>query len=139
VSCEIKGRDLVNGLPRSVRINSADLREGHQRSRARNRRNREDDSGTIAAGAVRRHHGARHCAGGGGALLRGFDQLLAHEAGIPFTSPPIPLTCVALGTGETVEAWDTWSSTNQAILRLALGSLCSWFSLSCTLQLRTQI
>jgi rod shape-determining protein MreB len=27
VSCEVKGRDLVNGLPRSVRINSADLRE----------------------------------------------------------------------------------------------------------------
>jgi rod shape-determining protein MreB len=27
VSAEIKGRDLVNGLPRSVRINSADLRE----------------------------------------------------------------------------------------------------------------
>ncbi len=53
---------------------------------------------------------------GGGALLRGLDQLLAHEAGIPVHIAADPLTCVVLGTGETVEAWDSWvGSTRKAI------------------------
>ena len=52
---------------------------------------------------------------GGGALLRGLDQLMAHEASIPVHIAPDPLTCVVLGTGETVEAWDTWGQTNSSI------------------------
>jgi rod shape-determining protein MreB len=115
VSCEIRGRDLVNGLPRSVRINSVDLREAIKDpiweivdtvKTTLEQSPPELSSDIMERGIV---------LAGGGALLRGLDQLLAHEAGIPVHIADDPLTCVALGTGETVEAWDTWSSTNQAI------------------------
>jgi rod shape-determining protein MreB len=52
---------------------------------------------------------------GGGAMLRGLDALLHKETHIPVHIADDPLTCVALGTGEAVEAWDTWSRTNNAI------------------------
>jgi rod shape-determining protein MreB len=115
VSCEIKGRDLVNGLPRSVRINSGDLREAiHEPIREiveTVKTTLEQSPPELSADIMERGI----VLAGGGALLRGLDQLLAHEAGIPVHIAADPLTCVALGTGETVEAWDTWSSTNQAI------------------------
>jgi rod shape-determining protein MreB len=56
---------------------------------------------------------------GGGALLRGLDQLLSHETCIPVHIAEDPLSCVALGTGETVEAWDTWTRSNQSIYGLS--------------------
>jgi rod shape-determining protein MreB len=115
VSCEIKGRDLVNGLPRSVRINSGDLREAIQEPIREIvetvKTTLEQSPPELSADIMERGI----VLAGGGALLRGLDQLLAHEAGIPVHIAADPLTCVALGTGETVEAWDTWSSTNQAI------------------------
>jgi rod shape-determining protein MreB len=115
VSCEVKGRDLVNGLPRSVRINSADLREAIKDPVLEIvetvKTTLEQSPPELSADIMERGI----VLAGGGALLRGLDQLLAHEAGIPVHIAADPLTCVALGTGETVEAWDTWSSTNQAI------------------------
>lgn len=115
LSCEIKGRDLVNGLPRSVRINSADLREAI----------REPVQSIVEVVKVTLEQSPPELAAdimergivlaGGGALLRGLDQLLSHETCIPVHVADDPLTCVALGTGETVESWDTWSQSNSAI------------------------
>jgi len=115
ISCEIKGRDLVNGLPRSVRLNSAELREAIKEpvheivETVKNCL--EQSPPELAADIMERGI----VLAGGGALLRGLDQLLSHESGIEVHIAEDPLTCVALGTGETVEAWDTWSRTNQAI------------------------
>ncbi|MBV9469251.1 MAG: rod shape-determining protein [Abitibacteriaceae bacterium] len=115
ISYEIKGRDLVNGLPRSVRINSADIREAIKEPVAEIvetvKTTLEQSPPELAADIMERGI----VLAGGGALLRGLDQLLAHETGIPIHIAEDPLTCVALGTGETVEGWDTWSQTNQSI------------------------
>lgn len=115
LSCEIRGRDLVNGLPRSVRINSADLREAI----------REPVQAIVEVVKVTLEQSPPELSAdimergivlaGGGALLRGLDQLLAHETCIPVHVADDPLTCVVLGTGETVESWDTWSQSNSAI------------------------
>jgi len=115
ISCEIKGRDLVSGLPRSVRINSVDLREAInepvQQIVDTVRTTLEQSPPELSADIMERGI----VLAGGGALLRGLDQLLAHESGIPVHIAEDPLSCVALGTGVTVEAWDTWSRSNQAI------------------------
>ena len=115
ISCEIKGRDLVSGLPRSVRINSVDLREAISEPVLQIvetvRTTLEQSPPELSADIMERGI----VLAGGGALLRGLDQLLAHESGIPVHIAEDPLSCVALGTGETVEAWDTWSRSNQAI------------------------
>ena len=115
VDYEIRGRDLLNGLPRSVRIGSAELREAI-REPVREiietvKTTLEQSPPELSADIMERGI----VLAGGGALLRGLDQLLAYETQIPVHIAADPLTCVALGTGETVEAWDTWTSTNQAI------------------------
>ncbi|HVF11040.1 MAG TPA: rod shape-determining protein [Abditibacteriaceae bacterium] len=115
IACEIKGRDLVTGLPRSVRIHSVDLREAInepiQQIVETVKTTLEQSPPELSADIMERGI----VLAGGGALLRGLDQLLAHESGIAVHIAEDPLSCVALGTGETVEAWDTWSRTNQAI------------------------
>ncbi len=118
ISCEIKGRDLISGLPRSVRINSAEIREAIKEPVAEIveavKTTLEQSPPELSADVMERGI----VLAGGGALLRGLDQLLAHETCIPVHIADDPLTCVALGTGETVESWDTWTQSNQAIYGL---------------------
>jgi rod shape-determining protein MreB len=118
ISCEIKGRDLISGLPRSVRINSAELREAIKEPVSEIveavKTTLEQSPPELSADVMERGI----VLAGGGALLRGLDQLLAHETCIPVHIAEDPLTCVALGTGETVEAWDTWTQSNQSIYGL---------------------
>jgi rod shape-determining protein MreB and related proteins len=115
VNYEIKGRDLVNGLPKSILINSGEIREAIKEPVMEIvetvKTTLEQSPPELSADVMERGI----VLAGGGALLRGLDQLLAHETSMDVHVAADPLTCVALGTGETVEAWDTWSSTNQAI------------------------
>ncbi len=115
IEAEIKGRDLVNGLPRSVIINSAELREAIKEPVweivETVKATLEQAPPELSADVMERGIWLA----GGGALLRGLDELLAHETQIPIHIADDPLTCVAIGTGQTVEAWDTWSRTNQAV------------------------
>jgi rod shape-determining protein MreB and related proteins len=115
LATEIKGRDLVNGLPRSVIITSQEVREAI-REPVREivetvKATLEQSPPELSADIMERGI----VLAGGGALLRGLDLLLAHETQIPVHIADDPLTCVALGTGEAVEAWDTWSRSNSAV------------------------
>ncbi len=109
------GRDLVSGLPRSVRLNSAELREAIREPILEIvetvRSTLEQSPPELSSDIMERGI----VLAGGGALLRGLDQLLAHESGIPVHIAEDPLSCVALGTGETVEGWDSWAAGNQSI------------------------
>lgn len=115
LSCEIRGRDLMSGLPRSVHVNSFDLREAIREPVAAIaetvKNTLEQAPPELSADVMERGIALA----GGGALLRGLDRLLAHESGIAVYIAEDPLSCVALGTGETVEAWDTWTQSNQSI------------------------
>jgi rod shape-determining protein MreB len=112
---EVRGRDLVNGLPRSAVISSGELRDAIREPvweivetvRATLEQAPPELSSDIMSRGI--------WLAGGGALLRGLDELLEHETQIPVHIADDPLTSVALGTGETVEAWDTWSRSNQAV------------------------
>ena len=55
---EIRGRDLVTGLPKTVVISTQEIRTGHRRAGLGDRRRRQGDPRPYAAGAGRRHHGA---------------------------------------------------------------------------------
>lgn len=99
----IKGRDLVTGLPRSAVITSEEVRMAIQEPLnaivEAVKLTLEATPPELAADAM--DHGI--VLAGGGALLRGLDQLIHIETGMPVHIANDPLSCVALGTGMVVE------------------------------------
>ena len=99
---EIRGRDLINGLPKTVKITSEEIREALS-----------EPVGAIveAVKAVLEKTPPELAADiidrgviltGGGALLRGLDKLLSEVTGVPAIVADDSLSCVALGTGARV-------------------------------------
>lgn len=104
LSIEIKGRDLVSGLPRSAVITSDEIRvaiaEPLNAIVEAVKLTLEATPPELAADCM--NHGI--VVAGGGALLRGIDRLIGRETGMPVWIADDPLSCVALGTGKVVEA-----------------------------------
>ncbi len=102
-SVEIKGRNLVDGLPKNVVITSAEVREALADPVSQIvdaiRTTLEKTPPELAADIVDRGITLT----GGGALLRGFAQLVADETGTPVTVAANPLDCVVLGTLKRLE------------------------------------
>jgi rod shape-determining protein MreB len=104
---EIRGRDLVSGLPKTVLISAAEIRGAI------------DEPITLIIDAVKStlDKCPPELAGdvmdrgialtGGGALLRGLDQRIREETGMPVHIADSPLDSVVLGTGKCVEDFDT--------------------------------
>ncbi|MHA6259007.1 rod shape-determining protein MreB [Sporosarcina sp. CAU 1771] len=96
---DIRGRDMVNGLPRTITINSAEIGEALKESvyiivqAAKNVL--EKTPPELSADIIDRGVFLT----GGGALLHGIDQLLAEELKVPVFVSENPLDCVAIGTG----------------------------------------
>ena len=96
---EVRGRDLVTGLPHTITISSDEVEEALRESvyiivnTAKNVLEQtppELSADIIDKGIV---------ITGGGALIKGFDELLAHELKVPVFVAESPLTCVVEGTG----------------------------------------
>lgn len=104
LSIEIRGRDLVSGLPRSAIITSDEIRmaiaEPLNAIVEAVKLTLEATPPELAADCM--YHGI--VLAGGGALLRGIDKLISQETGMPVYIANDPLSCVALGTGKVVEA-----------------------------------
>lgn len=104
LSIEIKGRDLVSGLPRSAVITSDEIRmaiaEPLNAIVEAVKLTLEATPPELAADCM--NNGI--VIAGGGALLRGIDRLISQETGMPVWIADDPLSCVALGTGKVVEA-----------------------------------
>jgi rod shape-determining protein MreB len=100
---EVKGRDLVSGIPKSVRIHSAEIRDAVQEPIQQIvgavRRALEITPPELAADIVERGIVMT----GGGALIRGLDVLLSQETGLPIHVDEDPLTCVVRGTGRILD------------------------------------
>ena len=60
---------------------------------------------------------------GGGSLLKGLDARLREETGMPTSMADSPLTCVAIGAGQSLEEFDALSRSNG---RSAVGARLSW-------------
>ncbi len=104
---EVRGRDLMSGLPKTVVLSPEDVREAI-----------EEQLRTICDAVI-------GCLGqtppelaqdlilqgihlvGGGAMLRGFDQRLEEETSVPVHLVDAPLECVVLGAGHCLESFDT--------------------------------
>lgn len=96
---EVKGRDLVAGLPKTLTITSEEIRDALQEpvsaivDAVRNTLDRcppEISADLVDRGLVM---------AGGGSLLRGLDKLIASQTGLPVTLAEDPLSAVAEGTG----------------------------------------
>jgi len=96
---EIRGRDLINGLPKTVKITSEEVREALseplQSVVEAVKAVLEKTPPELAADIIDRGI----ILTGGGALLRGLDTLLGEVTGIPVIIADDPLSCVAIGTG----------------------------------------
>jgi rod shape-determining protein MreB and related proteins len=104
---EIRGRDLVSGLPKTVLISAAEIRGAIDEPInliIDTVKSTLDKCPPELAGDVMDRGIALT---GGGALLRGLDQRIREETGMPVHIADSPLDSVVLGTGKCVEDFDT--------------------------------
>ena len=103
---EIRGRDLATGLPKTILVTSADIRKALEEPVAaivnavKNTLDKtppELASDLMDRGIVLT---------GGGALLRGLDERLRHETGMPIHISERPLQAVAEGSGKCIEEFE---------------------------------
>jgi len=105
-SMDVRGRDLVTGLPKTVTITAAEIREALA----------EPVSAIVDAVKVTLEQTPPELAAdimdrgimmaGGGSLLAGLDQLIANETGMPVHLTEDPLKAVVMGTGMALEHFD---------------------------------
>ena len=110
---EIRGRDLVTGLPKTISLTSDEVRAAIE----------EPVSQIVAAVKDTLDRTPPELAGdimdrgitlaGGGALLRGMDQRLREECEMPCQVTESPLTCVAVGSGRSLEEFEVIHRMNR--------------------------
>ncbi len=107
LTLEVKGRNLINGLPKNAIISSEDVREALRESLEKIieavKETLERTPPELAADIIDRGITLT----GGGALLRGLDKLICAETGIDVYVAENPLDCVANGTGYVLDHMDT--------------------------------
>lgn len=96
---EMRGRDLLTGLPKEIIVNDAQIREAMSRSINLIIENIKATLEVTPPELVADIYERGLVLAGGGALLRGLDQLISEEADVPVRIADDPLTCVARGTG----------------------------------------
>jgi rod shape-determining protein MreB len=103
---EVQGRDLLDGLPKTVVITALEVREALREPvvdivtavRACLEQTPPELAADISDNGI--------VLTGGGALLRGLDDLLHHETGLPIRVTDDPLTCVVRGAGTVLDQLD---------------------------------
>ena len=100
---EVKGRNLLDGLPKNITITSEEVREALSDSVSTIidaiRSTLETTPPELAADIIT--NGITLT--GGGALLRGLDELINRETGMPVHVAENPIDCVVNGTGKCLE------------------------------------
>jgi rod shape-determining protein MreB len=103
LTMEVKGRDLIDGIPKTIVVTDEEIREALREPvitivdtvrTCLERTPPELAADIVDKGIVLT---------GGGGLLRGLDQLLRQETDLPITVADDPLSCVALGTGKVLD------------------------------------
>jgi rod shape-determining protein MreB len=108
MSISVKGRDLVTGVPKTIKMTGPEVHESLLETIANivdvirvalESTPPELSSDLVDRGIVM---------AGGGALLRGLDQLISKETGLPVRVADDPLFCVVKGAGKVVDELDTF-------------------------------
>jgi rod shape-determining protein MreB len=114
LQAEIRGRDMVSGLPKTVVLTSEELRGAIEEPLSQiidaikatlDRTPPELASDIMDRGIV---------LAGGGALLQGLADRIRDETQIPTHLAESPLTCVAVGSGRSLEEFEVIHRTNRA-------------------------
>jgi len=107
LTMEVKGRDLIAGLPRQVTVRSEEIREALQEPieqiLASVKSALERTPPELAADLIDRGIWLA----GGGSLLKGLDKVIEKETALPAHIAEDPITCVARGTGAIIEHLET--------------------------------
>lgn len=102
-SMQIRGRDLVTGLPKTIQLTGEDIataiHEDVQEIIETIKETLEETSPEIAADVI--DHGI--VLTGGGALLHHLPEVISEATGVPVFIAQDPLDCVAIGTGESLK------------------------------------
>ncbi|MGA1245718.1 MAG: rod shape-determining protein [Ilumatobacteraceae bacterium] len=103
MTADIRGRDLISGLPRTITLSTEQVREAVAEPVAAIvdvvRTTLDKTPPELAADIM--HAGIT--LSGGGALLAGIDRRMAHETGMPINIAPDPLYAVVIGSGRALE------------------------------------
>ena len=114
---EIKGRDLVAGIPKTMKISSVEVREALseplQQIVDALMQSLEKTPPELASDIVDRGIVMT----GGGSLLRGIDMLLREATNLPITVAEDPLTCVVLGTGKILDDPTLYDKVLMSVVR----------------------
>ena len=103
---EIRGRDLISGMPTTIIVSAEEIRKATEEpvnaivDAVKNTLDKTPpelaadimDKGIVLTG--------------GGALLKGLDERLKHETGLPIHTTEDPLSSVAIGSGKCLEEFD---------------------------------
>ena len=113
MTMEVKGRDLIVGIPKTILVTGEEIREAL----------REPIMAIVSAVHTCLEQIPPELAAdivdkgivvsGGGALLRGLDQLLSSETGLPVVVAEKPLECVVLGAGSSLEESELLGRTSK--------------------------
>lgn len=103
IEMEIRGRDLITGLPKTMQISSSEVRDALREPvnsivdgiKSTLEKTPPELASDIMENGI--------MLTGGGALLKGLDKLVKEETGMPVKIAENPLDCVAIGTGKSVE------------------------------------
>jgi rod shape-determining protein MreB len=111
LTMEVRGRDIISGLPRKTLVESDEIREALQEpiatiietvTRTLERAEPELSADLVENGIT---------LAGGGALLRGMPDVLQKATGLKVYVADDPLTCVARGTAIYLENIEIWKDT----------------------------
>lgn len=106
MNMEVRGRDLITGLPKNIYITSQEIRRALDEPLTAIveaiKTTLEETPPELSADIMERGITLT----GGGALLRGLDRLIELETGMPVNIANTPLDCVVLGTGKVLEEVD---------------------------------
>ena len=116
-TAEIRGRDLVSGLPRTITRLQCRHPPGHRGAVALDHRCRSQHLGPDPTRTRWRSMDRGIVLTGGGALLRGLDERIRHETGMPVHIADDPLSSVALGAGKCVEEFEALQQVLQTETR----------------------
>lgn len=107
-SMDVRGRDLLTGLPQTIQVSAVDIAEAIKEVVdgivSAVRETLEETPPEISADVI--DHGI--VLTGGGALLRNISDAIADETEVPVFVANDPLDCVALGTGESIKHMDIY-------------------------------
>jgi rod shape-determining protein MreB and related proteins len=114
VQAEVRGRDMLTGLPKTVIISSEEIRHALEEPVSQIvdaiKSTLDKTPPELAADIMDRGI----VLAGGGALLNGLDERLRHETHMPVQLAESPLTCVAVGSGRSLELLEVMQRTSKS-------------------------